>query len=256
MAVTIEFETLTHESFTFNCASFLPDNEAASIAVFTHGYTASKSDNIAWAQRLSESGIACIIFDLPGHYLGSINKVNSFDEFKNRAHECFKVAYNHLSNKLNKETFEHVILGGHSLGALLALKALDLDIFDEPNVRAIGVGLGLSQNQKTHLFDSSFYQNTLNIRRQLVHSELNSENVFPWIKDEKISFTFSHKKIHLICGDDDVVVGSGGMQALGFMLENLNNEVTMHESKRLPHHEPSKAATHIYSYLKKNGILN
>lgn len=256
MSLKIEFETLSNDYFTFNCASFIPAIKPKSLAIFTHGYTASKADNISWAQRLGEQGIACIIFDLPGHFLGSINKVNSFDEFTQYAHTCFIDAYKHMCKKLKQDTFEHIIIGGHSLGALLSLKALELDEFDEEHVTAIGIGLGLSQNQKNHLFESSFYQNTLNVRRQLVHENIDSDLIFPWIKDEKIGFNISHKKIHLITGEDDIVVGPGGMDALAFMLENLNNEVTTHEPKKLAHHEPSKAATHIYSYLKKRKIIS
>lgn len=258
MPVKINFKTLSNDHFQFNAAVFLPDpDERKDVwAIFTHGYTASKSDNIAWASRLSDAGIPCVVFDLPGHNLGSINKIESFEVFKSHAHEGFETAAQFLSETLREDSPSKYILGGHSLGALLSVKALELDRFNSDNSIAIGVGLGISQHKSTHLFESSFYQKTLNIRRQLVASEIDSDYVFPWIDEEKKSIGISGKKIHLICGEDDVVVGKGGMQAFKEHLIANRNEVSSNEPKKLPHHEPSMAATHIYHYLKKDlGLL-
>ena len=112
MAVKIKFKTLTNEHFRFNAATFVPDSKVSTVAIFTHGYTASKTDTLSWAQRLSDVGMACIIFDLPGHYLGSINEVESFEIFTEYAHHCFETAYNDLCSELNMDSFEHIIIGG------------------------------------------------------------------------------------------------------------------------------------------------
>ena len=48
-----------------------------------------------------------------------------------------------------------------------------------------------------------------------------------------------------------MVVGAGGQEALLANLEKLGNIVTMKEPKKLPHHEPSLAAAHIYAFLKE-----
>ena len=246
----ISFITLENEYFKFNAITFIPNevDHNKVVAVFSHGYTACKNDNFSWAQRLSDANIPCIIFDLPGHYLGSLYEVESFESFKEHAHECFLNAYQKLVDMIDFMP-EKIVLGGHSLGAMLSLKALEFPEFE--NAIAIGIGLGISQHKETHLFETSFYQKTLNIRRQLVSPALGSENVFPWIKDEKISYALEGKRIHLITGADDVVVGQGGMEALEFMLKNMNNEVTTQEPKKLPHHEPSLASSHIFHFLKK-----
>jgi hypothetical protein len=144
-----------------------------------------------------------------------------------------------------------LVFAGHSLGALLALKALELEYFKDFNKLAIGVGYGIGQHKTTHLFESSFYQKTLNIRRQLVSSNLDSDDVFQWIKEEKLKQNVSGKRIHLITGQDDVVVGAGGMEALAFDLEAKGNTVTKQEPKKLSHHEPSMAASYVYNFLKK-----
>lgn len=250
METKLHYQTLKHELFEMNSISFIPAKSHASktIAIFTHGYTASKSDNLSWAQRMSEGDVPSIIFDLPGHKLGGYYPIKSFEDFKEHAQECFLVAYEKLVSQIDF-TPEKIVIGGHSLGAMLSLKALELDVFKD--ALAIGVGLGISQHKTSHLFETDFYQKTLNIRRQLVDENLDSDLVFPWIKDEKISYQVSGKRIHLITGSDDVVVGSGGMEALNFMLDNLGNNVSMHEPKKLPHHEPSLAAGHIYHFLKK-----
>lgn len=250
MDTKINFKTLSNSYFNFNAISFIPKaaHDSKVIAIFSHGYTACKNDNFSWAQRLSESGIPCIIFDLPGHFLGGSHEVNSFEEFRDYAHTCFLTAKDELCNAIGFSPTK-VVIGGHSLGALLCLKALELSEFHD--AIAIGVGLGVSQHKETHLFESSFYQKTLDIRRQLVSSEIDSDLIFPWIKDEKISFDLKDKRIHLITGADDVVVGQGGMEAMVFMLENLGNYVTSSEPKKLPHHDPALASSHIFHFLKK-----
>jgi pimeloyl-ACP methyl ester carboxylesterase len=255
MSVKIIKKTLNNDYFQFNAFAFMPshDQDAPPVrnewAIFTHGYTASKSDCLSWAQRLSEAGIPVCLFDLPGHHLGSLNNVNSFDEFKNHSVECFIDAYKFLQ-KLEAPKCNRVILGGHSLGALLSIKASNLDYFRDLNPLAIGIGLGISQHKTQHLFETSFYQKTLNIRRQLVDESIDSDFVFPWINEEKNNISISGVRIHLITGQDDVVVGTGGMEALAERLKNDNN-VTTFEPKKLPHHEPGLASSQIISFLKK-----
>lgn len=255
MSVKIIKRTLNNDYFQFNAFAFIPSNdqEAPPIrdewALFTHGYTASKSDCLSWAQRLSEAGIPVCLFDLPGHHLGSLNEVASFKDFKNHSIECFIDAFNFLKD-LEFPKCERVILGGHSLGALLSIKASNLNFFKDLNPIAIGVGLGISQHKTQHLFETSFYQKTLNIRRQLVDKKIDSDLVFPWINEEKNNISISGVRIHLITGQDDVVVGTGGMKALAEKLEDLNN-VSTFEPKKLPHHEPGLASSQIISFLKK-----
>lgn len=249
----IKFQTLTDKHFKFNAAAFLPDpsDRKSQCAVFTHGYTASKSSILPWAQRLADSGIPAVIFDLPGHLLGSINQVESFEIFQENAHYCFRSAAEFLLQELGGDyqatTF---ILGGHSLGALLSVKALDIFPFNQESSLAVGVGLGIGQHKSDHLFETSFYEKTLNVRRQLVVPELDSDLVFPWINEEKKNLAVKGKRIHLITGADDVVVGPGGMEALRELLEK-ENQVTAQEPKKLPHHEPGLASGHIYHFLKK-----
>jgi predicted esterase len=260
MAIKIEKSTLKNKFFSFDAMAILPDvdspeNFKGQFGVFTHGYTASKTDCLPWAQRFADAGAPAVFFDLPGHYLGSFKEVESFTDFKMHAQECFSDALDFLNNALEKNDIKikmtDLILGGHSLGALLALKALDLEHFDDIKKMAICVGLGISQHKDTHLFESSFYQKTLDLRRQLVSPALDSDNVFPWIKEEKIDLDLMNKKVHLITGLDDIVVGTGGLEALEFNLKSLGNDITSSEPKRLPHHEPSSAASHINAFMRK-----
>lgn len=253
MSVKVHFKTLSSHDFTFNAAAFAPQrSEAKNIcAVISHGYTSSKNSVLPWAQRLSDAGIPCVIFDLPGHFLGGLHEVDSFELFTQKAHHCFETAFHFLREFMSSDfACEKIVLAGHSLGALLALKALELEIFTKNPALAIGVGLGLSQHKNQHLFESSFYEKTLNIRRQLVSKNLDSDLVFPWIKKEKEELELVQKRIHLITGKDDVVVGEGGMSAFADQLERQGNHVTQDEPKKLPHHEPGIAAAHIYHFLK------
>lgn len=244
--------------FQVNALAFIPAKDFKSEwAIFTHGYTSHKGDCLNWATRLVEAGVPCMIFDQPGHYLGSFHEVNSIEDFKAHAHELFAVAFERLSAIMNLElgtgsypSCTGIILGGHSLGAFTALKALELSTFKNLSRVGIGVGIGIGQRQATHLFETAFYEKTLSIRRQLVSPALDSKEIFSWLKSEKEKMTLSHQRIHLITGEDDVVVGAGGLEAFINVLQENQNAVTWERPKRLPHHEPGSASPHLYAFLK------
>lgn len=253
----IEKVILNHPKFSSNALCFIPTAQlfkANLLAIFTHGYTSSKTDLITWATRLSDAGITCVIFDLPGHYLGSFNELASLADFQLHTHELFLYAYKEakkllIQNNLIFDTSAKIILGGHSLGALLALDCHKIKEFNK-NTIYMGVGLGINPLVKVHLFDTDFYQKTLNIRKQLVSAALNPKEVFPWIKGHKYNTDMRGQQVVLICGKDDVVVGKGGASHLKSQLEEFNS-VELIEPERLPHHEPQLAAGIIYNYLKQ-----
>ncbi len=246
--------------FQVNALAFIPsiDKQIKSQwALFSHGYTSHKGDCLNWAARLVEIGVPCMIFDQPGHYLGSFHEVSSFEDFTQHVHELFGEAFGRLQNLLDQHLGfgqfpapTTVILGGHSLGAYTSIRALELPAFQNYKRLAIGIGIGIGQRQATHLFETAFYEKTLSIRRQLVSPALDSKAVFSWLKTSKENMTISNERIHLITGEDDVVVGNGGMEALLEVLEKNGNVVTWEKPKRLPHHEPGAATAHIYSFLK------
>ncbi len=256
--------TLDYQDQKTNILYFFPDLDVelkSTFAIFTHGYTSDKSSIINWPIRLAEVGVPCALFDLPGHFLGNYSEVTDFDHFKEHAHKLFLEAFKGLSATFIKEfplnedftqgpDFK-LVLGGHSLGAMLALKAMSEEELSAINKLAIGVGLGHAPTNVVHLFDTPFYKSTLNVREQLVSKALCPDNVFPWIKDEKNNLTLSNSTVHLITGEDDLVVGNDGMERLAASLELNNNVVTMEKPSKLPHHEPQLAASHVKKYLKK-----
>lgn len=255
MDIKIIKKVITYQSFSSNAFAIIPQEAKHPIwGLFTHGYTSHKNDCLPWANRLAENGIPCLIFDLPGHYLGSFNEVNHFEDFKNNAHKLFLSAFDLLKEEQNSVP-KHLILGGHSLGALLALKALNLDELSSIDVLGIGIGLGLNLDQRTHLFETTFYEKTINLRRQLVSPALGPNLVFPWIKEEKELLSIKNKRIHLIVGEDDVVVGKGGMDNLRDRMLLNGNKVSTSAPRKLPHHEPALAAPHLYSFLKNHFSL-
>lgn len=261
-------DTLDYQDQKTNIFYFLPDldvTHAKTFAIFLHGYTADKSSILNWAVRLSEVGVSCAIFDAPGHYLGSFCEVESFQHFKEHSHELFIDAFNGLKEKyeteypLNKddlfnEDFE-LVLGGHSMGALLSIKAMTLPFFKPFKKRVIGVGIGMAPKKVVHLFDTPFYKATLNVRNQLVSPELHSDNVFPWIKEEKEKIQIENETIYLLTGEDDLVVGNDGMERFNEVLLSRGNKVKMEKPTKLPHHEPNLAAGHIKKYFKENGLF-
>ncbi len=247
--------------FEVNAMAFLPSLEngppKSEWAIFTHGYTSHKGDCLNWATRLVQSGVPCLIFDQPGHYLGSFHEVKSLEDFKAHVHELFGEGLLRLEALMESHFgFGHfpacksIILGGHSLGAFTSIRALELPAFKDLQRVAVGIGVGIGQSQATHIFETAFYEKTLSIRRQLVSPELDAKQVFSWLKHEKETMTVSGQRIHLITGEDDVVVGNGGMEAFLKVLEENGNSVTWIRPKRLPHHEPGGATPHLYAFLK------
>lgn len=268
MSITIEKTYLELGNWKVGAMIFMPAADqpiAKSIGLFTHGYTSHKGSLLTWPTRLAEEGMTSVIFDLPGHYLGTFCEVESFEEFKSQAPYLFEAAWNFAKEKfcehyplyenyLGEEGFQ-LVLGGHSLGALLAIKGLELECFSNLNKSAICVGLGLPEEKKTHLFQTPFYKSTLVIRGQLVSSQIGPDEIFPWIKEEKKNCSVSNQKIHMICGKDDLVVEEGSVQRLVDVLKKHGNSVSIDEPARLPHHTPEAAAGFIKKYLKAEGVI-
>jgi len=247
--------------FQVNALVFIPSVELARSewALFTHGYTSHKGDCLNWATRLVESGVPCVIFDQPGHYLGSFNEVTSWEDFKAHVHELFYEAFTRLQTMMethlgigNFPAPTSLIMGGHSLGAFTAIKAMELPELQKYNRIGIGVGFGLGQRQAAHLFETAFYEKTLSIRRQLVSPHLDARTLFAWLKEAKEHFTVTGQRIHLITGEDDIVVGKGGLEAMVEILESNSNVVTVERPTKLPHHEPGMASPHLYAFLKNH----
>jgi hypothetical protein len=250
--------------FQVNALAFLPSLESnktikSEWAFFTHGYTSHKGDCLNWATRMVESGVPCLIFDHPGHYLGSFHELNSWEEFKEHVHELFGEAFLRLQALMesnlgvgNYPSPTGIILAGHSLGAFTAIKALELPVFEKYQRVAVAIGIGLGQRQAAHLFETAFYEKTLSIRRQLVSPNLDTKVVFGWLKTEKENITVSSQRIHCITGEDDIVVGAGGLDAFIEILEKNGNVVTADRPKRLPHHEPGAASPYLYAFLKEH----
>lgn len=255
MNVTIKKLQLTWEGRLLSPTHgllLLPEQCNGRLALLCHGYTSHKGSILTWASRLADEGMPAIIFDVPGHYLGNFSEVESFADFKAYAHELFAEAFEQASEHIDG-TINSVVLGGHSLGALLAIKALSLPTFAALEKISVGVGLGMAPEHVVHIFDTPFYKSTLKLREQLVSPELKPDNVFPWIKDEKDNLVVTRERIHLITGEDDMVVGENGMERFAQHLESQGNTVSMEKPKKLAHHVPENAAPHVKKFLKDEG---
>ncbi len=251
-----------------NALVMIPSDPAKmvdSIALFTHGYTSHKASILNWPLRLAEDGIPCILFDLPGHYLGTFTEVQSFEAFKQNAPLMFGSALDALDTCLKDQGIafdlapkkKKLIVGGHSLGALLSILSLNTDkIQAYSNRQCVAVGFGLPPHGVTHVFDTPFYRSTLNVRGQLVSPALKPSVMFPWIKEEKEQFDFMGESIYLVTGEDDVVVGKDGTERLAEQLEALGNRVIMEKPAKLGHHLPENAAPHIRKFLKDLGFFS
>ena len=228
-----------------NGFAYLPENPENKIAVFSHGYTSHKASILNWCTALMEKNISSLVFDLPGHLLGGFYPLISFKTFSEYTHLLFFEGLKKLLAEINlEEQNVEIFFGGHSLGGLFALKALKAY---QGNATTIGVGLGINVNQ-THLYSTKLFEKTLQIRNSYVDAKISTDKVFPWIKEQKENLNLNEKRIHLICGEDDLVVGKGGMRKLADLLSS-NNEVSFDEPHRLAHHLPEHAAKLIVKFI-------
>lgn len=247
----LEKRTLTSGPFTVNALAFIPERPKTNfVGVFTHGYTASKSSLLTWGSRLAASGFSMMIFDLPGHYLGSYNEVESLQDFTNYSPLLFHEAKKYLEEMNLLTGDQTLILGGHSLGALMSLKALETDL-NYQNVFNICVGYGLGPQETIHAFDSDFYKKTFEFREQLVSEPIRGNKILPWIKSQKESMNISNHEIHLITGKDDIVVASDGSERLQELLQDKGNDVSLIRPNRMSHHQPELAGPHIMAILRE-----
>lgn len=252
--IQLQKVTLNYRSWSFNALVFSPKNsDLKGLATITHGYTSHKGSLLNWASRLCEEGIACILLDIPGHYLGGFNEVSDLEEFKSFGHEICQVALEKLMENHKSQIQKNlpIFLCGHSLGALLSLKAVTeiQQKYPSHQTQVVGVGFGASFDQKTHLFETPFYKSTLQLRGQLVSEVISPEVIFPWINQEKADLNMKSTRIHLITGEDDIVVGKNGTEKLAEQLESHGNNVTIEKPKKLAHHQPELAAAHVKKFI-------
>ncbi len=260
---------VAHPRYAVHGLMFLPQSDeqcVPSLLVATHGLTASKADLITWPWRLVEAGVASIIFGLPGHYLDGWSEVPSFDWFKDSAHHLFASAYHRLREECLR-AFPQVkgqwqseppraILAGHSLGGLLALKALELeDFIAHGKCAGLAVGLGLPRAGATHLFNTPFYQKTFHQRTQLISPVLEAQKILAWIGKQKANLRLRGQHICLLAGKDDIVVGPEGVERMAELLRGQSNQVDIQRVAKLPHHAPELAAPHIKSWINQQGFL-
>lgn len=252
MNFTIALSGIAYRNFTVQALLFIPERLDSSMpmALFTHGYTDHKGSLVNWGARMAKRGIPTLVFDLPGHYLGSFNEVASFDEFSNHAHFLFEMGARFIEERLGVN-FSGVILGGHSLGALMALRAADLPYFSERLQLIIPVGFGFGPGNGVHMLESPIYAETMKLRTQLVSPVLAPSILFPWLKKEKELLSLKGRRVHLICGENDGIIFDDGVTGMESMLLHLGNAVTITRPKRLPHHLPDLAAVHVDQAVRK-----
>lgn len=237
---------------------FIPDKiKMKGFHLSTHGYTADKGSILNWATRMAELGLPSAIFDLPGHYLGSYNEVEDFEDFSHCTPQLFIEALTHLKKftPIAHDDFK-LFLSGHSLGALMAIKALELPFFQEnkKNTYITLIGFGLSPHTGKHLFESTLFEKTMEVRAQLVSPALHPKVMLPWIRTLKGSIHVSGYNFYLITGEDDIVVGKEGSEHMAEILQLQGNHVQLEKPTRLPHNQPELATSYLASFIR--GVLD
>ena len=240
--ITLKTKNLKTQGLIFNP---IEDN-SAKCCVFTHGYTSHKGSILTWAQKVIDLGAPSLIFDLPGHYLGNFDEVNEFNHFIEEVPQLFEKAFSIILE--NNKYATKPIIGGHSLGALMALKASnEFEMFKE----IICVGLGSLPINKPHLFETPFFKDTMHLRSELVSECLNPKLMLPWISEQKRQPITHNKSIHLIGGKDDIIIGGEeGINQMGKTLQETN-VVDIQLITKLPHHTPENAGIFIKKTLQQ-----
>ncbi len=251
----INTKTIHYQKMQSNGLYFIPEKEKIKniVAIYTHGHTSHKGSLISWGIKHLDYGIPCVLFDLPGHYLGSYNEVESLEEFSNKAPFLFEKHFEEIQTLLPELSFEHFIVGGHSLGALMALKASETPFFNERPTLVMGVGFGSSplHKKENHMLETPFFQRTLKVYQQFVSPALRSPEVFSWLKEEKKNLKTKNKDVYLLTGRDDLIANEEQVRHLAQQLEKNGCRVTTQIAENLPHHTPDRASVHLMSHLKK-----
>lgn len=247
MSIESFVTTLEVGNLKGNALFMIPkENIKPLVGVFSHGMTSHKASILSWATRLVQEGFPVAIFDLPGHLLGGLHQVEDAEEFKSRSSEFFFAAFQQLAARIPHDK-PKVVIGGHSLGALFSLKALkDFQDFERA---ALAVGLGISPSS-THVFESSLFEKTMEIRNALVSSAIHTKIIFPWIAEQKESLEIKGERIHLVTGEDDIVVGKKGMEELEEKLREGQNTVSFLKPKKLSHHQPELASRYVLEFVQ------
>ena len=232
-----------------------PKLDKNSLAIFTHGYTAYKNALLTWPERLAVEGVTTVLFDLPGHYLGTSCEVDSIEQFFTHTPKLFSSCVE-LAELQRQSNFEHLFVGGHSLGAIMSLYALDSLAEKYLALHAFLVGFGVEKEGEKHLLESPFFGKTLEFRNQLVSPAITSNHLFSWLKKSKEKLAVKNHNVTMITGLDDIVAGKGGSERMKEILLKNHNQVTLITPKNLPHHRPELAsiylAREIRSLLKRN----
>ncbi len=208
--------------------------------LFTHGYSSSKQDHVAWMMKCLELDVSCVIFDLPNHLLGNSNSVN-LENFEQECHLLFLEARKFFNH-------QNFIYGGFSLGSLLALKAASI----LPPLKVLVAGLGYDPNYEKHLYEYPPFAFLLKFRSALIEN-LDTKKVFQWVQEEKKKLQIKNQDLVLISGEDDQVVGKQGMEEL-IKLLGPDNFYQVIKPQHLPHHLPHQVASYLPDLLKS--VLN
>lgn len=239
--------TLTTSHLKTNALFFIPTEvNSNKCCIFTHGYTSHKGSILPWAQKMMDLNLPTIIFDLPGHFLGSFHDIPSFEVFKDETPKLFEKSLSCIQEIFNNITIP--ITGGHSLGALLSLIHGSLNNNFNHH---ICVGLGSIETGKPHLFQTPFFRETMILRSQLVSSFLHPDDAIPWIAKMKKEISTQHKSIYLIAGKDDIIIG--GEEGVKQMAQTLdkNNQVYLNLIAKLPHHLPENAGIFVKKIIQQ-----
>lgn len=250
MNYTLEHLTLTIEKTSVSAIFACPQAPTKGALILTHGYTSHKNALLNSLQRGAEYGIPTVLFDLPGHYLGGLFPIEKKEDLIEKTPLFFHLAQEKLQEKYSPE---QIVYAGHSLGGLFALMALE-SAKKSLSLTGCAVGLGLKPPEEPHLFSSSLYQKTLYFRDQLISPVISSSIIFPWIQHQKEHLSLSGQRIHLLSGEDDLVIGKKGALRLQEKLQK-DNHVTLDLVPSLAHHRTELIAPHLMKYLKKTFSL-
>ncbi len=255
MSIQIDRIELEADSLRVQALLFLPSPDCTTkslCSIYTHGYTDHKGSLFNWGVHCAERSIPSLIFDLPGHYLGNYNELDSFENFENSTSKLFHEGLKKINSALKGPAIKEIILGGHSLGALMALRSGTLPELGNIKKNFLAVGLGLDPIDRKHLFETKLYRRVLEARIQLISPHLHPDRMFPWTKDERANFQLEGQQIHFITGENDMVTAADGTQRLIELLIARGNRVTFDRPKNLPHHHPEMAVGLISSYIRNN----
>ena len=118
----------------------------------------------------------------------------------------------------------------------------------------LSVGTGYSPDRQNSFLESTFYENTINLRKELVSKTICPSKMLSWFKNRMNSLKLKNANILLLSGKDDLIAGREGPERLSKLLTEKGNFVTLNRPKKFATSSTRKCNSFSVFIFKKTSV--